>query len=180
MKYLNLILIACVLLTGTVHAAGKAPDFTLKRMNGGEFILKEEIKKGPVLLDFWATWCSPCKKALPKIELFHNTYADSGLQVVTISIDNPKSQSKIKPFVKGQKYSFDVLFDPNMDVRKLFGGTEIPLTVLIDSEGEIVFKHLGYKPGDEKKVEEEILKVLSKEPETDDSETDESSSEGNN
>ena len=129
-------------------------------MNGGEFILSEELKKGPVLIDFWATWCKPCKKALPKIEYFHKTYADSGLQVVTISIDNPKSKSKIKPFIKGQKYTFDVLFDSNMEVRKLFGGKEIPLSVLINSDSEIVFKHLGYKPGDEKKIEEEILKTL--------------------
>jgi len=149
-----------VLLTGAVYAAGTAPDFTLKRMNGGEFTLSEELKKGPVLIDFWATWCKPCKKALPKIEHFHKTYKDSGLQVVTISIDNPKSQSKIKPFVKGKKYTFDVLFDSDMEVRKLFGGKEIPLSVLINSDSEIVFKHLGYKPGDEKKLEEEILKTL--------------------
>ncbi|MBT3232321.1 MAG: TlpA family protein disulfide reductase [Calditrichaeota bacterium] len=160
MRYFYLILTTCVLLTGTLVAAGQAPDFKLKRMNGGEFILSEELKKGPVLIDFWATWCKPCKKALPKIEYFHKTYADSGLQVVTISIDNPKSKSKIKPFIKGQKYTFDVLFDSNMEVRKLFGGKEIPLSVLINSDSEIVFKHLGYKPGDEKKIEEEILKTL--------------------
>ncbi|MBT7790508.1 MAG: TlpA family protein disulfide reductase [Calditrichaeota bacterium] len=160
MRYFYLILTTCVLLTGTLFAAGQAPDFKLKRMNGGEFILSEELKKGPVLIDFWATWCKPCKKALPKIEYFHKTYADSGLQVVTISIDNPKSKSKIKPFIKGQKYTFDVLFDSNMEVRKLFGGKEIPLSVLINSDSEIVFKHLGYKPGDEKKIEEEILKTL--------------------
>lgn len=179
MRFFYLILTTCMLLTSTLFAAGQAPDFTLKRMNGGDFILSEELKKGPVLLDFWATWCKPCKKALPKIEYFHKTYADSGLQVVTISIDNPKSISKIKPFIKGQEYTFDVLFDSNMEVRKLFGGKEIPLSVLINSDSEIVFKHLGYKPGDEKKIEEEILKTLGIKSDKTDSGSGEDTSEEN-
>ena len=160
MKRLSTVLAVCLFLAAGALAENKAPNFTLNRMNGGKFVLEEEIKKGPVLIDFWATWCKPCKKALPAIEHIHKTYTDSGLQVITISIDNPKSQAKIKPFIKGQKYSFDVLYDPNTEVRRLFGGKEIPLTVLINSRQEIVYKHLGYKPGDEEQLTQAITEML--------------------
>lgn len=156
-----LVLSVClILICSSLFAANKAPDFTLKKLSGGNFNLKENLKKGPILIDFWATWCKPCLKALPEVQRFHEKYAEKGLQVVTISTDNAKSKGKVIPFVKGARYSFEVLLDTDQQVRKLFGGSVIPLSVLIDTDGEIVYHHIGYKPGDEKLLEAEIVKTL--------------------
>lgn len=148
------------IVTSSVFGGNKAPDFTLKKMSGGSFTLNENLNNGPILLDFWATWCKPCLKALPEVQRIHEKYAENGLQVVTISTDNPKSSRKVKPFVKGARYTFEVLLDSDQEVRKLFGGTVIPLSMLISSEGEIVYRHIGYKSGDESELETKIRQLL--------------------
>jgi cytochrome c biogenesis protein CcmG/thiol:disulfide interchange protein DsbE len=155
----------CIIVISTpIFAANKAPDFTLKKLSGGNFNLKENLSNGPILIDFWATWCKPCLRALPEIQRIHDKYSEKGLQVITITTDNAKSKSKVIPFVKGARYTFEVLLDTDQEVRKLFGGSVIPLSVLIGSDGKILYHHIGYKPGDEKILEEEILKVLAPTP----------------
>ncbi|MFH0765393.1 MAG: TlpA disulfide reductase family protein [Calditrichota bacterium] len=149
-----------LIMGSTLLAADKAPDFTLPDMDGNKFKLSEKLKQGPVLLDFWATWCKPCTQELPEIERLYKTYADKGLQVTTISLDNPKSKSKVKPFVKGAGYTFGVLYDTNSETRSLFGGNTIPLTMLISQEGMIVYRHLGYNAGDEKELEQAVRLLL--------------------
>jgi len=136
-------------------------DFTLDAIDGDIFELKEYIGSGPVLLDFWATWCKPCKDAMPHLQKLHEDYAELGLTVVAISIDSPRSQSKIKPFIKSRRYTFKVLLDPSSEVFQLFQGSNIPFQVLIDKDGKVVNTHIGYSPGDEKILEEEIKALLS-------------------
>ena len=160
LKNVRWVLILTVALIGMVSAEQKVPDFSLKSINGENFNLYERLEQGPVLIDFWATWCKPCLQALPEINRFHEIYSDSSLQIITISTDNPRSRSKVKPFVRGAGYRFEVLLDTDMEVRRFFGGTTIPLTVLIDRKGEIKYRHLGYSPGDEKELEKAILELL--------------------
>lgn len=160
MRYLFLFA-ALLLLVSALGAADRAPDFTAKDLAGKNFQLKAALEKGPVLLDFWAMWCKPCKKALPHVEAIRKTYADSGLQVLTISLDSPKSQATIQPWLKSQKLGFPVLLDPNSEVRQLFGGKDIPFTVLINRDGSIAWQHLGYKAGDEKILEAAVKEALS-------------------
>ncbi len=160
MKHPLLFVVSLLLTVSALFAADKAPDFTAKDLDGQVFNLKAALEKGPVLLDFWADWCKPCKKALPHVEAIRKAWADSGLQVLTISIDSPKTQARIAPYVKSQGYGFRVLLDPNAEVRQLFGGKDIPFTVLIDRDGAIVFQHLGYKSGDEAALEAAVKDAL--------------------
>ncbi|MDP8227854.1 MAG: TlpA disulfide reductase family protein [Candidatus Electryoneaceae bacterium] len=138
-----------VLSISTVYAQDNAPDFTLTDINGQIVQLSERLQQGPVLIDFWATWCKPCKQELPHVNRISEQFADSGLQVWAVSTDNARSQSRIKPFIRSKQYTFDVMLDPNQEVRRLFGGVSIPFTVLIAQSGEIVYQHLGYVAGDE-------------------------------
>ena len=147
-------------LFSNITADQKSPDFTLRNLDGGKFNLYEQLETNPVLIDFWATWCKPCIRALPHLNRIYDLYSEKGLNVYAISVDNPKSRSKVKPFVKSKGYKFSVLLDSDQSVRKLFGGTSIPLTLLIDQSGEIVYRHLGYVAGDENKLIEEIEKLL--------------------
>lgn len=138
----------------------KSPDFILKDLEGKQVKLSEVLKNGPVLIDFWATWCKPCLEELPAVEDIYRKYRDRGLQVIAISLDNTKSRSRVKPYVKSQGYEFIVLLDETSEVRKLYGGTEMPYTVLIHPDGTIVYSHLGFSPGDEKKLEEAVAKLI--------------------
>jgi len=136
-------------------------NFTLEDLDGDLFVLEENLGKGPILIDFWATWCTPCKHALPHLQELMEKYQDQGLTVLTISIDSPKSQSKLKPYVRSKKFTFPVLLDTSSEVLRQFNGNSVPFQVLLDKDGNIVETHTGYNPGDEKILEEKIVKLLS-------------------
>jgi thiol-disulfide isomerase/thioredoxin len=112
------------------------------------------------VLDFWATWCSPCAKALPKLNEMYNKYQDKGVQFLGINIDSQKNDAKIKPFVKTYQILYPVLKDPNSQLASRLNVTNIPTLLIVNSENEVVYRHQGYRFGDEKIIEEEILKIL--------------------
>ena len=137
-----------------------APDFTLENLKGQKVTLYDALKKGPVLVDFWALWCKPCLHALPGTDQIAKDYADKGLTVLTINTDSPRSTAKVRSYVKSKEFSFEVLLDPNSDMLRLYRFRSIPQLFLIDTDHSIAFSKLGYSPGHEKKVMEEIDKVL--------------------
>jgi len=159
-RILSLLLLLTLPLVAS--SADKVADFTLTDLDGQRVKLSDQLKKGPVLLDFWATWCKPCLQELPHVQEIHTKYAKQGLQVITVTIDNPKSQAKVKPLVKTSGFTFRVLLDGDMQVRQMLGGKDIPLTLLINQNGEVVHRQLGYVAGDEKKLEALIVEVLKK------------------
>jgi len=112
------------------------------------------------VLDFWATWCSPCAKALPKLNEMYNKYQDKGVQFLGINIDSQKNDAKIKPFVKTYQILYPVLKDPNSQLASRLNVTNIPTLLIVNSENEVVYRHQGYRFGDEKIIEEEILKIF--------------------
>ncbi len=176
MKLKAFIAILVALLSVSAFAGDKAQDFTLQDLSGKRVTLSKQLEKGPALLDFWATWCKPCLKELPHVNEIYKKYAEKGLQVYAITIDNAKSQSRIKPLIKGKKYEFEVLLDINSEVIKLYGGKYPPITFLIDQTGEIVYSQFGYTAGDEIKLEEAVEKLFHVETDTLD-EVEESSEE---
>lgn len=139
----------------------KAPDFRAVDLEGERFSLEDLLGKGPILVDFWATWCKPCIKELPYIQRIHDDLAESGVQVLAVTIDSPKSQAQVRKFIKSRKFTFRVVMDGEQDVfRKLQGKGTVPYVVVLDSQGNIRYHHTGYRPGDEKelrKVVEELL-----------------------
>ncbi len=140
--------------------ARTAPDFKLKSLDGKEISLYDVLKEGPVLLDFWATWCQPCIRALPEIQKIGSEYADRNLTVLTINEDGPRNLAKIRPFLNVHRLEFVVLLDLNATVMNAYNVNSIPTTVLIGPGGEIVYFHRGYKPGDEKELRDEIEKIV--------------------
>ena len=86
---------------------------------------------------------------------------EKGLNVLAVTIDSPKSQSRVKPFIQGRKFTFPVVMDGSQDVfRKLQGKGSIPYVVILDAEGNIRYRHTGYRPGDEKELERVVLELL--------------------
>ncbi len=137
-----------------------AVDFTLEDLNGELFTLSEHLGSGPIIIDFWATWCKPCKDAMPHLQKLHEKYNEQGLTVIAISTDSPKSQSKVKPFIRSRRYTYTILFDPNSEVLKQLQGRNLPYQVLIDKDGKVVETRMGYSPGDENILEEKIKEML--------------------
>ena len=159
-RFIILLALTAALFTSSGLAADRAPDFALPDVNGDKLRLYDRLKDGPILVDFWATWCKPCIQELPMLDEIFKTYSPQGLQVWAISTDNPRSSSKVKPFTRGEGFQFTVLMDTDLEVRKLFGGTAMPLTVLIAPSGEIAYQHLGYVPGDEKLLTEQVVNLF--------------------
>ncbi|RMI19504.1 MAG: TlpA family protein disulfide reductase [Calditrichaeota bacterium] len=163
------ILWLCV--TGMLLAQEKdAPDFSLPMLDGKTYRLSEHIGEGVILINFWATWCIPCHSEMKALRKIYQKYHDQGLEILSISIDDPKTVSKVKGFVRSKKYPFTILLDTNNEVFQLYRGSNPPLSVLINQQGKIVYTHTGYRKGDEKALEEHIQKLLTasvkqKEPE---------------
>jgi len=153
--------IQCSLLISTVFALDTMPDFTIEDINGDQIDSEELLNKKAVIIDFWAKWCSPCKKALPHLSDMQEKYEDL-VNVVCITIDKARNEDKAKSYVKSRNFKFITLFDPNKDVSKLFNVNTIPRTFIINKNGEIVFRHEGYTQGDENELEAELRKVIYK------------------
>jgi peroxiredoxin len=126
-----------------------AADFTARDLDGNKVRLKKLLESGPVLLDFWALWCVPCLKELPKIQEIRTRYKNRGLTVIAVNGDSPSDQSKVKPFVKQKRFDFVVVIDEDKDIWNGFKLVTMPTTILLDRQGNVICSHTGYKPGDE-------------------------------
>ena len=141
-----------------------SPNLTLKKMNGKSVKLSEYLNKGPVLINFWATWCSPCKKEMVFLDEFERRYKDNGLSILSISIDSQKSLAHVRSYIRANNYTYDVFLDPNRQVFKKLNGNLMPTNVLIDKDGKILWRHYGYIPGDEKNMDLELRSALKLNP----------------
>ncbi|MBD3237462.1 MAG: redoxin domain-containing protein [Candidatus Eisenbacteria bacterium] len=149
------------LVAGSIPAAAdQAPDFTLPDLSGNSVKLSATYPNGPVVLSFWATWCVPCPEEMKHLQRLWEKYGEQGLQVLAPSIDGSKTVSKVRPFVMGRRFSFPVLLDTNNDVKRLYRVAVVPTIFLIDTEGNVTYHHVGYRPGDEVELEKEIQKLL--------------------
>ena len=136
--------------------AGKtAPSFTLKDLNGKQVSLSD-FKGKVVLLDFWATWCGPCRRAIPHLEALHKKYKDQGL--VVIGINHERDHDKVKKFADEQ-ISYVVVLDADEQFKE-YGIRGIPTAFYIDREGKIRYREIGFGPGREKEVEQKVRDLL--------------------
>jgi len=142
--------------SGTNHL----PNMKFKDLENKKQSLSQYYSDGPVLLNFWNLSCEPCKKEMKELDKIEIRYRDQGFDFVSINIDSPRSMSKVKSYIKSQKFSFTVLSDPKAELFRKMGGKVMPFVIIADSTGEIITRHVGYNPGDEKKLEEEIVHLL--------------------
>ena len=141
---------------GTQHL----PKMKLKDLNNKRQELSQYYSDGPILMNFWNLACEPCKKEMKELDKLHLKYEKQSFKVVSINIDNTRSMSKVKSYVNSQKYSFTVLSDPKAELFRKMGAKVMPFVIIADSTGEIINRHVGYNPGDEKELEKEILHLL--------------------
>lgn len=135
-------------------------QFEAKSIDGDQIDLEKLLEKGPVLINFWASWCKPCKAEMKHLKTIYEKYKSTGFTIVGINQDSPKSLSKVKSFVSSIMIDYPILLDPNGQIFQKYNGQVMPYSILVDTKGEIAYKHTGYLPGDEVKLEEEITKLL--------------------
>ncbi len=154
-------LILIFLSASNIFARGNI-DFSTETLNGDDIEFSEINKKGPTLVSFWALWCKPCRAEMKHLEKLYKKYSDKGFTIIGINQDSPRSVAKVKSYVSSHKITFPIVTDSNQEIFQMFNGQSIPLTVLFNKDGKIVYKHTGYLPGDEKKIEVELLKTFEK------------------
>jgi len=127
----------------------KAPDFSLNDLNGKEVEIKQ-FKGKIIFLNFWATWCGPCKEEMPGLEALRQQFKEKNFVLLTISVDY-EGIKPVQEFINKHRYTFPVLLDPKCETLDLFEVKGIPTTFLIDKKGRMVGKAIG--PRDWKSVE---------------------------
>ena len=145
---------------GSNWSGKKVASITLMDMEGNEVNTADLGFDGPVVISFWATWCSPCKKELNTIhDLYIDWQEETGVNLVAISVDDEKTKNSVPMYVNGKGWEYLVLMDPNWDFKRAMGVNSVPHTFLLDKDGNVVYSHNNYAPGDEEKLYEEILKL---------------------
>tara|TARA_B100001250_G_scaffold281452_1_gene243718 strand:- start:407 stop:925 length:519 start_codon:yes stop_codon:yes gene_type:complete len=164
----NIKIFVCFFLTASVFISaqqqtsiGKIPNINLKLLNGKKTTVYKLLESGPLLMDFWATWCKPCKQVMKHLNEYHNEFNDQGFQVLMVNQDTPRSLGKVKAYVNSKNYDFLVSIDPNQQIAKKLNGQIMPNLILINTDGTIRWRHQGYMPGEEKEIKEQIEALLS-------------------
>lgn len=137
------------------------PDVQVEDLAGKKISLKEYIKPGKnYVLAFWATWCVPCKRELTNmVDLTPKWKSDFNTEVIAISTDDSRAKSKLKSFVAGEDWPYTVLLDQNQDLMRALGIQQIPFTMIIDKNGQIIYSHNSYVEGDEFEIENKLSQI---------------------
>ena len=163
MKIRNLLvgLVFSLLAASSLAAAGlagqPAPDFALKSSTG-EHLRLSEYRGDVVMINFWATWCGPCRQEMPLLDELYSRYQRVGFNLLGVNIDDDSSRAIA--MINELGVSFPVLFDVHKDVSRLYEVDAMPVTIIVDREGNIRYVHQGYKPGYELKYLDQVRALL--------------------
>jgi thiol-disulfide isomerase/thioredoxin len=158
--FITLIIIFQFLNGENTDSGSTIPDLKVRLLDGTSTTLHQLSQDGPLLIDFWATWCVPCKKVMKYLNQYHEEYASDNFKVLMINTDTPRSLGKVRGFIKSQDYSFNVGMDPNKVLSKKLNGMIMPTLILVDKGGIIKWRHQGYVAGEEIEIEKQIKQVL--------------------
>ena len=136
---------------------GPAPPFTLAA-KGGSNVSLSQYKGQVVMINFWASWCGPCKEEMPLLESIYKKYNRLGFTMIGVNVE-PDSKAA-NEMLKQTTVSFPILYDTDSKVSKLYEGAGMPSTVIIDRSGTLRVLHRGYKPGDENEYMDSIRALI--------------------
>lgn len=161
-----LILIAILTLGSfsTAFAQKSLPSVEVKTLDGQSVNIQDIIKDNKlVVLSFWATWCKPCQLEMDAMLDFYDDWkADYGVEIVAVTIDTQRALPKVKPMVETKGWPYVILADPKQDLKNALNFQAIPQTFMLVANGEIIYEHAGYLPGDEYELEKKIMEAAAR------------------
>ena len=152
----------CSIKLSAQEAARPLPSATVKTITGEIFKTENFSNEGkPIIIDFWATWCKPCIEELTAI---HEEYAswqeETGVKLITISIDDARTMNRVAPFINGKGWNFENYIDPNGDFKRAMNVNMPPHTFILNGKGEIVWQHVGFTEGSQDELIAEVRRIL--------------------
>lgn len=150
-------LLMCSTLLGAKEVSGLAPDFTLAS-GSGKNIKLSELRGEVVMVNFWASWCGPCREELPLLDVLYRQYRDYGFTLLGVNVD--ENRAAADKLLEQIPVSFPVLYDPTSAVSELYQVDAMPSTILIDRDGNLRYLHRGYKPGYEDQYDAEVKALV--------------------
>ena len=154
----TLLALSIAFVTVSAFAQKTLPSVNVKTLEGQTLNVQELGKSGKItVISFWATWCSPCKKELDAIKDYYEDWQkEYNMELVAISVDDARTAAKIPSMISEKEWSYRVLVDSNKEFSMAANVSSVPYTLLLDKNGNIVYEHVGYAPGDELELEEKI------------------------
>ena len=161
MKKTLLTLVACFVALSIFAQNKSLPSANVKTLEGQSLNVQELGKSGKItIISFWATWCSPCKKELDAIKDYYEDWQkDYDVELIAISVDDARTSAKIPAMVTEKGWKYRVLVDSNKEFQQAANVSSVPHMLVLDQQGNIVFEHTGYAPGDELELEEKIKEL---------------------
>lgn len=156
---LLILLLSSILLPGITARAvsGIAPDFVLQSRDG-ETVSLAGLRGQVVMINFWATWCGPCREEMPHLEALHQRYSALGFTLLGVNVEEDSENAEA--WLEEMPVSFPILFDPENRVSVLYNVLAMPSTVLVDRQGNLRFLHHGYQPGYENEYQTQIRALI--------------------
>lgn len=148
------------MLSTTVAFSQKVRNFELKDIENKSRTYNELKGEKLTLIDFWATWCKPCTKAIPELNKIYELYRHKGVEIIGINVDGPRSVSKVAPVSKALQIKYPVLIDLNSSVKADLNVIVFPTLLIVNAEGKVVWVHEGFVAGDTELIIAEIDKLL--------------------
>lgn len=151
--------LVCMWLSASVALAGAtpAPDFTLKSREG-ENIKLSELRGEVVMINFWASWCGPCRQEMPVLNELYERYNPLGFTILGVNVE--QDPRKAEALLREIPVDFPILFDTGNQVTEMYKVVAMPSTVLVDRNGQVRFVHKGYKPGYEEQYQEQVRSLI--------------------
>jgi peroxiredoxin len=146
-----------VMLPMASQASTPAPDFTLKSRSG-ENVRLEDLRGQVVMLNFWASWCGPCRQEMPLMDDLYEQYKDLGFTILAVNVDENREEAL--RFLDKVPVSYPILYDPESRVSELYEVQAMPTTVMIDRNGDARYLHHGYQSGYEDEYERQIRELV--------------------
>lgn len=155
---ISLLLLALSSTSVALKTGDNAPDFKLPLLTQKGSLSLSEYRGKVVYLDFWASWCGPCRKSLPLLNTMRNTMKDQPFEVIAINLDEEIKDAR--GFLKQFPVSYPTLHDVNGQSPEMYGLQGMPTSYLIDKQGVVRAVHTGFKPSDMKKIQQEVNQLL--------------------